>query len=113
MRRAGGLLFTLSPFAALKPLGYVTYTGDYSKNFDWLYLLLSFGSCLLARYRQRRSFYYAGLINIGWALHEIAYHNGWRDKEAWSMALVGAGIFALAFGYALSVWERNRREAGA
>jgi hypothetical protein len=111
MKRAGGLLFTLSPFATLKPLGYLSYTGDYSKNFDWVYLALSLGSCLLARYRQRRSFYYAGLMNLGWALHEIADHNGWRDKEAWAIALVGAGIVALAVGYGLGLRERSRREA--
>jgi hypothetical protein len=112
MRRAGGLLFTLSPFATLKPLGYLSYTKNYSPNFDWVYLALAFGVCLLARYRQRRSFYYAGLMNIGWALYAISGRYHWRDKPLWSITLVGAGLVALGIGYALSVRERNRREAG-
>ena len=112
MKRAGGLLFTLAPFALLKPLGYLSYTEDYSPNFDWMYLALAFSVCLLARHRQRRSFYYAGLMNVGWALHAIAGRYHWRDKPLWSMTLVGAGLVALGIGYALSVRERNRREAG-
>jgi len=113
MRRAGGLLFTLSPFAALKPLGYLSMTADYSLNYDWIYLGLSLGSCLLSHQRQRRSFYYAGLINTGWALWEIAEHHHWRDKPMWAIALVATGLFVLAVGFALHVRERNRREAGA
>jgi predicted Ser/Thr protein kinase len=111
MKRAGGLLFTLSPFAALKPLGYLCFDGHYSRNFDWIYLALSFGCCVLAHHRQRRSFYYAGLINVGWALWVIADHNHWRDKPPWAIALVVGGLLVLGAGYALSVRERNRREA--
>jgi predicted Ser/Thr protein kinase len=110
MKRAGGMLFTLSPFAALKPLGYLSWDGHYSHNFDWIYLALSFGSCLLSRHRQRRSFYYAGLINMGWALWEIADHNHWRNKPLWAIALVTGGLVVLGVGYALNVRERNRRE---
>ncbi len=110
MRRAGGLLFTLSPFAVLKPLGYLCFDGHFSRHFDWIYLALSLGCCVLAHHRQRRSFYYAGLINVGWALWEIADHNHWRDKAPWAIALVAGGLLVLGIGYALSVRERNRRE---
>jgi serine/threonine protein kinase len=111
MQRAGGLLFTLSPFAALKPLGYLSFTGSYSANFDWLYLGLSLGSCLLSHQRQRRSFYYAGLLNTAWALFEIAQHREWWDKPWWAIVLVGVGLAVLAAGYGLNVRERNRSSA--
>jgi predicted Ser/Thr protein kinase len=110
MRRAGGLLFTLSPFAGLKPLGYLCMTGFYVRNFDWLYLALSIGSCLLSHQRQRRGFYIAGLMNTGWALYEIADHRQWTDKPEWAIALVVGGLLVLSAGYALNVRERNRRE---
>src|SRR5512139_1268357 len=109
MQRASGLLFTVSPFAALKPLGYLSMQGDYSRSFDWLYLALSLGSCVISHQRQRRSFYYAGLINIGWALFEIAQHNQWRDKPAWAIAVVSSGLIVLAGGFALDRRERHRR----
>jgi hypothetical protein len=110
MRPAGGLLFSLSPFATLKPLGGLCMTGDYLQRFDWLYLVLSVGSCLLSHHRQRRSFYVAGLMNTGWALYEIADHNGWTARPAWAVALVGVGLATLASGYALNVLERSRRD---
>jgi predicted Ser/Thr protein kinase len=109
MKPAGGLLFTLSPFAALKPLGYLCLTGSYSINYDWTYLALSLGSCLLAHTRQRRSFYYAGLLNTGWALWVIADHRHWRDKPIWAVALIGAGLAILAAGFALHLQERSRK----
>jgi serine/threonine protein kinase len=109
MQRAGGLLFTLSPFAALKPLGYLSMQGDYSRHFDWLLLVLALGSCVLSHRRQRLSFYYAGLINIGWALFEIADHNLWRDKPTWAIALVTGGLVALAGGFFLDRRERLGR----
>ncbi len=111
MQRAGSLLFVLSSFLALKPLGYLCSTGDYALGFDWLYLCLSLGSCVLSHHHQRRSFYYAGLISIGWALFEIANHNHWRDRPAWAIALVGSGLAALAGGLILDRLARRRRSA--
>jgi hypothetical protein len=110
MRRAAGLLFVLAPFAALKPLGVLCWTGRYVFNFDWLYLLLSVGSCVLSRHRQRRSFYVAGLINIGWALYTIADHNDWATRESWAVSLVVFGLAALALGYALDALRRRKRD---
>jgi hypothetical protein len=98
------------PFAGLKPLGYLCMTGYYVRNFDWLYLALSIGSCLLSHQRQRRGFYIAGLMNTEWALYEIADHRQWTDKPAWAIALVVGGLLVLSAGYALNVRERNRRE---
>ena len=101
----------MSSFLALKPLGYLCSTGDYALGFDWLYLWLSLGSCVLSHHHQRRSFYYAGLISIGWALFEIANHNHWRDRPAWAIALVGSGLAALAGGLILDRLARRRRSA--
>jgi predicted Ser/Thr protein kinase len=110
MKPAGGLLFTLSPFAALKPLGLACMgvLGHYSYNYDWIYLGLSLGSCLLAHARQRRSFYYAGLLNTGSALYFITDHQKWFDKPWWADALVAGGLAILAGGFALAVYERSR-----
>ncbi len=35
---AARLLFTLSPFAILQPLGYLVRTAEYSPRYDWIYL---------------------------------------------------------------------------
>jgi hypothetical protein len=110
MMRASGLLFTLSPFAALKPLGYLCMTGSYWSKLNWISLVLSVGSCLLAHQRQRRSFYYAGVINTGWALWVIAARNNWYDKDRWAIALVVSGLVALMTGFGIDRWERFRRQ---
>jgi hypothetical protein len=82
--------------------------GHYSYNYDWIYLGLSLGSCLLAHARQRRSFYYAGLLNTGSALYFITDHQKWFDKPWWADALVAGGLAILAGGFALAVYERSR-----
>jgi serine/threonine protein kinase len=104
---AGLLLLVISPFSVLEPLAYLTATGEYSLRFDWTYLALAIAIALLSHRRQRRSFYYAGLINTGFALYYIADHNDWFDEPLWAMAVVGAGLAALAAGFLL---DRRRSQ---
>jgi serine/threonine protein kinase len=106
MAAAGQLLFILSPFSMLEPLAYLSATGEYSLRFDWFYLLLAVTIAGLSYRRQRRSFYYAGVINTGFALYYIADHNEWFDKPAWAIAVVAAGLAALGAGFLL---DRRRR----
>jgi hypothetical protein len=62
------LLFTIAPFSILEPLAYLSRSAVYNQRFDWLYLGLAVGIALISYRRQRKSFYYAGLINSGLAL---------------------------------------------
>jgi len=106
MASAGLLLFVLSPFSMLEPLAYLSATGEYSLRFDWFYLILAVGIAALSYRRQRRSFYYAGVINTGFALYYIAEHHEWFKEPAWAIAVVTAGLAALGAGFLL---DRRRR----
>jgi hypothetical protein len=64
---------------------------------------------LLSERRQRRSFYYAGLLNLGGALYFIAFHRHWFERPAWAVAVIGAGLLALLAGFALDRAARLRR----
>jgi len=107
MAVAGHLLFILSPFSMLEPLGYLSSTGEYSLRFDWFYLALALAIAALSYRRQRRSFYYAGVINTGFALYYIAEHHEWLNEPAWAIAVVAAGLTALGAGFLLD--RRSRR----
>ena len=82
-------------------------TGKYSRRFDWIYLFFAMTTAVVSHQRQRKSFYYAGLINTGVALYFIADHRHWFDKTAWAVSLGVAGITMLLAGFALG--ERERR----
>jgi hypothetical protein len=56
---------------------------------------------VLSHHRQRKSFYYAGLLNAGLALYLIAARNEWFDRPAWAISIVVAGIVALVLGFLL------------
>jgi Protein kinase domain len=103
---AAWLLFTISPFSALEPLGYLSETADYSRNFDWLYLALAI--VFASHVRQRKSFYYASLLNTGIGLWLIADHRKWFDKPRWAMVLIACGLTALVAGFALDARKRSR-----
>jgi hypothetical protein len=102
------LLFTIAPFSILEPLAYLSRSAVYNQRFDWLYLGLAVGIALISYRRQRKSFYYAGLLNSGLALILIADRNRWFDKPAWAIAIVGVGISALIAGFALDAQRRKR-----
>jgi len=68
---------------------------------------------LLSHRRQRKSFYYAGLINTGFACWFIADHNHWLDNPWWAIVLVVVGLAGLAIGFGLDARERRRERPGA
>jgi hypothetical protein len=108
MNRTSWLLYLISPFAILYPLSHLAGTGEYSLRYDWFYLALSLAICLLSHFRQRKSFYYAGLLNTGLALWFITLHNDWFDRPAWSVFVLGTGLIVLAAG--LGLYQRERRQ---
>jgi len=107
MAGAAGLLFAVSPFAVLQPLAWLVRTNQYSFRIDWVYLAVALAVTLLSERRQRKSFYYAGLLNTGAALYLIADHRRWFDRPAWGVTLVVLGLAALACGFVM-----DRRRAG-
>jgi hypothetical protein len=113
MKAAAWLLFTISPFAILEPLAYLNNTAEYSHAFDWIYLGLALAMALVSHQRQRKSFYYAGLINTGGALWLIATHYEWFDKPAWAIVLVVIGLAGLVIGLGLDSRERRTARPGA
>ena len=108
MDAAARMLFAVSPFAILKPLFYLNQVGEYSRRFDWLYLALAVAIAFLSHYQQRRSFYYAGLINTAGALWLITNHYEWWDRPAWGAAVVTTSLVVLGAGWGLSLRERGR-----
>lgn len=110
-RPAARLLIVLSPFAVLEPIFYLNLAGEYARVFHWLYLGLALTVVLLARYRQRKSFYLAGLGNTGVALLLVADRYEWLDVPTWAIAVVTAGLLALILGLFLEQTERSRRSS--
>jgi hypothetical protein len=106
-RPAAGLLFAITPFALLHPLGYLVRTAEYSLRVDWLYAVCAGIIVLLSQRRQRRSFYYAGMLNLGLALFYITLHRHWFERPGWAVAVIATGLAALAAGFALD--RRARR----
>ena len=109
-RPTAQLLYIVSPFALLHPLGYLVRTGEYSLRFDWIYAACALGVVLLSERRQRRSFYYAGLLNLGIALFFLARHREWFNRPAWAISLILAGLAALVAGFLL---DRSARRPPA
>jgi serine/threonine protein kinase len=109
IRGAAQLLFAISPFAVLQPLGYLVRTGEYSPRVDWGYAAAALAIMVLSERRQRRAFYYAGLVNLAGALFMIASHRDWFGRPAWAVALIAAGLVALLAGFAVDRLERRRR----
>jgi hypothetical protein len=105
---AAQFLYMIAPFALLHPLGFLVRTGEYSPRFDWLYAACALGVMLLSERRQRRSFYYAGLLNLGIALFLVALHREWFDRPAWALAVIVVGILTLGAGFLLD--RRARRD---
>ena len=64
---------------------------------------------LLSERRQRKSFYYAGLLNTGAALFLIADRRQWFDRPSWGVALIALGLAALGVGFLLDRRTRMQR----
>ncbi len=109
VRVAARFLFTIAPFAIIQPLGWLIKTGEYSPRLDWLYAGSALAVMLLSHPRQRRSFYYAGVLNLGTALYLIASHREWFDNPAWAVTLIAGGLAALAGGLVLDRRDRRLR----
>jgi hypothetical protein len=109
MHTASWMLYVISPFAILEPIAYLNSVGEYSRRFLWLYLLLALAITVLSHYRQRKSFYYAGLLNTGTSLWFITAEYEWFDRPAWAVAVVIIGLAVLGAGFGLAVRERQRR----
>ena len=108
---AAPFFFAIAPFALLHPLGYLVRTGEYAVRIDWVYAICGTAIMLLSQRRQRRSFYYAGILNLGIALYFIAAHRQWFERPAWAVAVIAAGLGALAIGFALDRGARASRAA--
>ena len=108
MKAAAWLLFTIVPFSALEPLAYLSETAEYSRRFDWTYLALALAIVVASHWRERKSFYYAGLLNTGIALYLIASHQHYFDKPLWAISLIGVGLIALGAGFALDAARASR-----
>ena len=107
MASASQLLFIIAPFSILEPLAHLSEQG-YRIRFDWIYLSLAVLIAVVSHWRQRKSFYYAGLLNTGLALFYIADHNGWYNKSTWAITLVLIGLAGLVVGY---VFAARRQRA--
>ena len=92
-----------------QPLGYLVRTGEYSLRLDWGYAAAALAIMVLSERRQRKSFYYAGLVNLGAALFYIASHRDWFERPAWAIAVIAAGLMALATGFLLDRARSNGR----
>lgn len=105
MSTAAWLLCNAAPFAILEPIARLSATGDYPLRFTWAYLALAVGIALLSRRRQRKAFYYAGLINTIGALFFLTRDHEWWDRPTWAVLVLAIGLALLFAGYGL-----HRRE---
>jgi len=109
MSTAAWLFCSVAPFAILEPGAVLSATGDYPLRFTWAYLALAVGISLLSRLRQRKAFYYAGLINTIGALYFLTRDHEWWDRPAWAVVVLTIGLALLFAGYAL----HRRQQPGA
>jgi hypothetical protein len=108
-RRLSWLFFAIAPFATLEPLLRISAEQELAPGLDWLYLAGSLAFVALSHLRERKSFYYAGLLNSGLALAVITDRREWLDVPSWAAAVLATGLVALVAGLACDLWERRRR----
>ena len=107
MKAPARLLEAISPYAILEPLGYLVQTGEYSRRLDWLFLGLALALAVLSRFRQRRGFYTAGLVNTGAAIALITDHYEWLGRAGWASSILVAGLAILVLGFVLERLDRR------
>jgi hypothetical protein len=105
------LLYIISPFAMLEPISYLNGQAEYAEFYNWFYLILAIVIAYLSRFRQRKSFYFAGLINCGIALFMITDRKEWFDEPTWAVIVVIVSLAVLATGYGLNSRERRHRRS--
>ncbi|MEJ2110236.1 MAG: serine/threonine-protein kinase [Acidobacteriota bacterium] len=111
LKTGAQFLFIISPFAILEPICVLNETKDYDKFYNWFYLALAVTIAYLSRFRQRKSFYFAGLLNSGIALIMITDHYEWLDNENWHIVIICVSLAILALGYGLNTRERRHRRS--
>jgi hypothetical protein len=99
MAAAAQFLFVIAPFSILEPLAEISGWELSVARFDWLYLSMAVLVAMISRWRQRKSFYYAGLLNAGLALFFIADHRDWYSKLWWGRTLIIIGLAGLVAGF--------------
>ena len=62
---------------------------------------------VLSRFRQRRGFYTAGLINTGAAIALITDHYEWLGRAGWASSILTAGLAILVLGFVLERLDRR------
>ena len=94
-------------------MGWLIKTGEYSDRLDWLYAISALAVMLLSHPRQRRSFYYAGVLNLGTALYFVADHHNWFDRPAWASTWAAADThLAKQLAYSSTAQNCHRYVAG-
>jgi len=109
MRPAATTLAVLSPFALLQPIAWLNQTGEYTQALLWLHLAAAVAVAARSCRHQRRSFYYAGVLNTGLAIGLLTDRYQWFDVPSWSVAVVAGGVAALATGWVLHLREERAR----
>ena len=77
--------------------------------FAWVYLAASLGFVLLSPLRERRSFFWSGLLNTVVALWFVGDRHEWLDRVGFAIAIVLSGLVLLGSGWLALVAERRRR----
>jgi len=111
LKRPAQLLFIISPFAILEPVATINGQQKYAEFYNWFYLFMAITIAYLSRFRQRKSFYFAGLINCGIGLYMITERKEWFDNFTWAVAVVIVSLAVLAAGYGLNARERRYRRS--
>ena len=101
LRQQGSWLLLITPFLLLEPLSWLVFSDTYGVFYHWFYLLISLIILLLSRVLQRKSFYFAGMLNTVVAIHMITNHYDWLEQTFWPITLLGVGGVLLVSGYRL------------